>query len=212
MTWRLTTICRHVLLATWLAVSGAVAAEVPALAAEDRADLDRIEAYLNTLNTVRARFVQIAPDGGASNGTVYMSRPGKMRIEYDPPVPVLVVANGLFLIFYDKQLEQISHIPLDSTPAGVLLRESIVLDDDIRVDGLERSPGVIRIALVDAADPNAGKLILTFGDKPLELRQWTVIDGQGQETRVGLLDAQFDLALDPDLFVFRDPRVGGGSR
>ena len=212
MTIRIATVLGPLLLATWLGLSGARAAEVQTLAAEDRADLDRIEAYLNTLNTVQARFVQIAPDGGAANGTVYMSRPGKMRIEYDPPVPVLVVANGLFLIFYDKQLEQISHIPLDSTPAGVLLRESIILDDDIAVAGFERAPGVIRVALVDSADPDAGKLILTFGDAPLELRQWTVIDGQGQETRVGLLDAQFDLALDPELFVFRDPRFGDTNR
>ena len=56
--------------------------------AQDRADLARIETYLDTLRTLKAHFLQVAPNGALAEGTAWLDRPGRMRFQYDPAEPV----------------------------------------------------------------------------------------------------------------------------
>ncbi|HRY23665.1 MAG TPA: outer membrane lipoprotein carrier protein LolA, partial [Geminicoccaceae bacterium] len=64
-------------------VAPAFAAARP-LAAQS-AVLADVERYLNGIDTLAARFEQIAPDGSLSRGRVYIQRPGRLRFDYDPP-------------------------------------------------------------------------------------------------------------------------------
>lgn len=186
----------------------AVAGPVKPLSAQDRADVERAEAYLNSVGTLKARFLQISPNGGQAEGTAYLSRPGKLRLQYDPPSPLLVVADGRFLIVHDRELGDPSYIPLDSTPAGILVRANVQLDGkDVRVTRVTRQPGVLGISLVDAEDPAQGELTLVFSDRPFALRQWRVTDAQGQVTTVSLYEAQSGISLDGRLFQFKDPKL-----
>jgi outer membrane lipoprotein-sorting protein len=169
------------------------------------ADLARIEKYMNDLRTMSAHFLQSTSDGGEAEGTLYLSRPGKLRVEYNPPNPILIVSDGTQVHYYDSELGQVSTIGLSSTPAAVLVRESYKLGTDIHVVNYERGPGVIRVTLEDANNTDAGQLTLTFQDNPLILKQWKVLDAQGVETTVALTDPRRDVALSPKLFVFENP-------
>jgi len=188
-------------------------ATVPAAAAKPAAkpadtkasDLARIEKYMNNLRTMSAHFFQSSSDGSEAQGTLYLSRPGKLRVQYDPPTPILIVSDGSQVHYYDSELGQVSTVGLSSTPAAVLVRESYKLGTDIRVVKYERGPGAIRVTLEDAKNPDAGKLTLTFQDDPLVLKQWRVIDPQGIETTVALSDPRRDVALSPKLFEFQNP-------
>jgi outer membrane lipoprotein-sorting protein len=191
-----------------LSPTGAAAATPAALdlSKAERADLARIEAYLNGVKTVRARFMQISSTGELAEGDFYMLRPGKMRIEYRPPVPVLIVADGTWMIYYDRELEQVSYIPLDSTPAGILVADKVSLRTDaVVVTDFERESGTVRVTLVRTESPEEGSLTLVFSDKPMALKKWTVVDAQGVVTNVSLIDAKFNVPLDPDLFRFKNP-------
>lgn len=179
--------------------------------ARDNTDLRRIEAYLNTLKTMKARFLQVAPDGGITNGTAWVSRPGRLRFEYDPPAPFLLVAGQTGLIFYDATLRQTSNIPISRTPLGILLSEKAELSGDVTVTGIERLPGQIHVSLVRTASPGDGSLTLTFADAPLTLRQWRVIDAQRKETRVTLFNMELGGTFDPKLFEFRDTDPMAGA-
>jgi outer membrane lipoprotein-sorting protein len=192
-----------------LAAAPARAQAPAALSEQDRADLARIEAYLNELRTLEARFIQIAESGAAAEGLVQIDRPGRMRLEYDPPVPLLVVASGGQIVQFDKELRQASYLPLSATPAAILLRERVAFAGDVTVTRVERGPGTIRVTLVQTADPRAGRLTLIFSDRPLQLVSWQVVDAQGLTTRVSLADIRSGVALDPQLFVFRDPAFPG---
>jgi outer membrane lipoprotein-sorting protein len=177
------------------------------LSAQDRADVARAEEYLNGVTTLKARFLQVAPNGASAEGDAYLSRPGRMRLQYDPPSPLLVVADGTFLIVHDSQLGEPSYIPLGSTPAGILVRAGVKLDGgDVAVTRVVRLPGVVRISLVEAEDPAAGEITLVFSDKPFSLRQWQVKDAQHQVTTVSLFQAQSGLTLDGKLFEFKNPK------
>lgn len=176
------------------------------LTAADRADMARIEAYLAQLRTLKARFLQIAPDGRTSTGGAWLQRPGRMRFQYDPPSPFLLVGGNGLLVFHDAQLKQTSNIPLGSTPLGILLREQVRLSGDVTVTGVGRMPGQLQVALVRTASPADGTLTLVFADNPLALRQWSVIDAQRLETRVTLTDIELGGSFDQGLFTFIDPR------
>ena len=50
------------------------------LTAQDRADLGKIEDYLNGIHSLKASFAQTAPDGNVTHGVTIMQRPGRMRV------------------------------------------------------------------------------------------------------------------------------------
>lgn len=189
-------------------------AEAPAakpLTAQDRTDLARIETYMNGLRTLKAHFLQVASSGSTSQGTAWLERPGRMRFQYEPPTPLLLVAGHGFVVYYDRELKQTSNFPLDATPLGLLLREHLTLSGDVTVTGIERLPGQIGVTMVRTNSPGEGSLSLVLADAPLALRQWAIVDAQRQETRVSLFDVQLGGTFDQDMFTFIDPKVLPGS-
>jgi outer membrane lipoprotein-sorting protein len=173
---------------------------------QDRADLARIETYLDGLRTLKAHFLQVAPNGAISQGTVWLERPGRMRFQYDPPSPLLLVAGHGLVVFHDKSLNQTSNIPLGQTPLGILLADHVRLQGDVTVTAMQHLPGQIQVSLIRTASPGDGTLTLIFADNPVTLRQWTVLDAQRQETRVTLYNVETGGRFDPKLFEFIDPR------
>lgn len=182
------------------------------LSPQDQADLKRVQEYLNSIKTLQSRFQQYTQDGGVSSGTIYLQRPGKMRIVYDEPVPILIVATADTVYYYDKRLEQLSQIGIKDTPAWFLLRPEIKLTGDVTVTGLQRSPGVLRIAMSETKQADLGSLTLVLSDKPLELKQWTVVDAQQRPITVTLEDPRYGVQLSPLLFQWTDQRTAPRPR
>ncbi len=177
----------------------------------DAADIARVEAYLETVRTLDSRFLQIGPDGSVAEGRFMLSRPGRLRLEYDPPNPNLFVSDGSAFVHIDKRLSTIAYLPIDATPAGVLVRNTIRLSGDVSVASIERSPAALRVALIQTKDPRAGRLVLTFADRPLSLVGWSVVDAQGLVTRLTLMAPKFDVAFAASAFTFFDPRPRGST-
>ena len=198
-----------------LAARPAAAQVRPAqLSPQDVADVARVEAYLNSVRRLTARFLQVAPDGGLSRGQAWLVRPGRMRFQYDPPAPFLLVGGHGLLVFHDSQLKQTSNVPLDSTPLGLLLQDNLRLSGEITIVSFLRQPGQLQIGVVRTKSPQDGVLTLIFSDPPLQLRQWTVLDAQRHETRVTLSDIKLGGSYPSNLFEFVDPKFfqnNGGS-
>ncbi len=201
-------------LAGFAARNAFAAAPAMKLSSEDQADLKRVATYLDGIHTMRARFQQVAAGGGLSQGKIYLRRPGLMRVEYEPPVPVLLVADGLWVNYYDSELDQLTQIPISQTPIWFLLQETIDFSPKITVTNIERSPGAVRISVYQSDNPDAGSASLTFADDPLQLKQWTITDSQGTSIKIALQDAVFGGALANDLFA--TPRtkkqMNGGTK
>ena len=197
---------RRALLLAPLLLPLAAHAQTAPLSPQDRADIARVEAYLNSVKTLQARFLQVAPDGGTSEGVAWLQRPGRMRFQYDPPSPFLLVGGHGLLVFHDSQLKQTSNIPLGQTPLGLLLQDNLRLSGDITVSRVLRLPGQLQVSLYRTATPQDGVLTLIFADNPLALRSWVVTDAQRRDTRVTLYNAQLGGTFDQKLFNFIDPR------
>jgi outer membrane lipoprotein-sorting protein len=194
------------IIALALSLFAGAAAGAPArpaqLTEQDRADIRRIEAYFNGIKTLRSRFLQVSSEGSVETGELTLARPGRMRFDYDPPSPTLLIANGTFLIFIDKKLDQTTHVPLRNTPVGVLVAEDMKLSGAVTVTQITRGPGVIRVTLVRTEEPQDGTLTLAFSDGPLALRQWTVVDAQGTETKVTLAELELGVPVTRDMFQY----------
>lgn len=160
------------------------------LNATDQQLVSQVESYLNEQTGLTANFLQVAWDGSTRTGKAWLQRPGRMRFEYDPPDPELLVAGFGMLVYHDPALNQTSYIPLDSTPLGILLATHVNLTSaDVAVTGIDREPGEYDITLIRKNKAAQGTLTLVFGTNPLQLRQWVVTDAQGKQTRVSLYDA-----------------------
>lgn len=171
--------------------------------------IQRIEMYLTHLTTVVSDFTQVAPDGTLTSGKFFLQRPGKMRWQYNPPTPVLMVANNRELVFYDYELDQESHIPLDGSLISFLGREKITFGNDVGITKFSSEAEAIRIEVAQKDKPDEGRLMLEFSDKPLMIRNMVVTDSGGQVTTVALQNAKFGDKIDPELFVFKKPKRGG---
>ena len=182
---------------------------VPALAfaqrsGADACDLARISNYLNGVKTLEGNFVQIGHDGELSEGLFYLRRPGRIRFEYKPPNPALVIADGTWVGIYDTRLNTLDRVPLKSTPLYILLRKRVDLRKEGAIRSIERAPGLMRVTAIDPDEPDQGSITMVFAENPLELRQWIVIDPQGLTTTVALSEMRSNVALDPNLFFIED--------
>lgn len=165
-----------------------------------------IENYLNSVTTIKADFIQSASNGSASEGSFYLKRPGKMRINYNPPMQVEIVADSRFLIYHDIPLEQVTYMNLSSSPAGILLNENISFSDPaMTVTNINKLANSFEISLV-YKDNESSEVTLIFSEKPLALKQWRVLDAHRILTTVSLYNIENAINLDSSLFKFKDPK------
>lgn len=185
-----------------------LAAPAVPVAADDATDLRRVEQALNAVETLETSFTQIASDGQVAEGKLYIRRPGRLRLAYKPPSPLLIIADGTWMVLYDEQTRQVDRYPLADTALRVLVQRDIKLGGRLAVGKVERGAGVLRVVVYDKERQGDGTITLVFEDiaNRLVLRQWEVVDAQGLTTRVMLGEPKVNIALDPKLFVFNDDR------
>jgi outer membrane lipoprotein-sorting protein len=178
---------------------------VSILPKKDRETVNEIAAYLQGLTTAKATFFQTNDRGGAADGILYLSRPGKARFEYKPSAGLLIVADGKRVSVYDSKLKTFDSYQLAATPLSLLLSRKIRLDGDVMVTRVTESPGAVTLTLRDARREAEGFLLLDFKTDPYQLTGWTVVDNQGRRTNVKLGPLQPTGGFDPALFVLNDP-------
>lgn len=195
---------RRTLLLSAAALAFAAPAAAQQLSAADARDLARISNYLNATETLQGTFVQVDPDAVVSEGTFYMRRPGRLRFEYAPPDPAMVIADGFWVGVVDRRDGNIDRFPLSDTPLNLLLKANVDLRQEGAVKRIERSQGQLAVTAIDTARPQQGEIIMVFSDNPLELRQWVVIDAQGRQTTVALRDMRTNVQIPASQFVLID--------
>lgn len=171
-----------------------------AYSAQEKANLDRISAYLNSIRTLQSEFVQIGPDGAADQGELYIEKPGRIRFAFRAPNPVTIVATGGRIYVKNARLNTVDNHDLDDTPLGLLLNEKVDLARNKAVLGVTEQDGALIVRARTSTNRNNSNITLVFSAPAIELRQWTVKDNQGGVTTVALQGAQTGGSLDQSLF------------
>ena len=179
-------------------------AAAASLSAEDRADIARVEEYFNGITSMRSNFLQASSTGNVAKGMVWLRRPGRMRFEYDPPSPILITSDGNILTYQDLELKQTNQIPLFSSPLSVLVDEDVRFGEELIVDEVRKESNVLRITVRQRSEPGQGYVTLVFQDRPLSLKQWTIVDAQQVSVKVALLDPEFGVTIANELFRPKD--------
>ena len=183
---------RRFVLTALLILAGALpaAAQLVQFTPENRAELERVNAYLNSIRTLKGNFVQIDPDGQVDQGTFALSKPGRMRFEYKPPASTLIVSDGETVAIQNPKLKTLDKYPLSQTPLDLILGDRIDLLHNHSIVGVDRQKDAFVVKARSRGGKTQGNISLVFAEPGLELRQWTVVDNQGLSTTVALQNVQ----------------------
>ena len=168
--------------------------------AADEKLLKQIETYLNQFDNISSQFIQSSSIGSQETGEIFISKPGKLRIEYKKDNKLLIVADGKWLHYFDTDLNEIQSIIIEKSPAWILLKKNINLKNDFNIKKLQKKNGKITLTLVDKNFENIEKIELIFSTNPIELKKWIITDNHEVETTVGLLNIKRKKKFNPKTF------------
>ncbi len=162
-----------------------------------------VGAYFNNLKSLRGEFVQVGPRGHISSGTFYLNKPGRLRFEYSPPNPFLIVTDGTWLVVNNRKKNKADYYPLSQTPLRLVLADEVNLLKEAKILHVNESSDEITVTLEDRDQLVSGQLTVVYDHKSKNLKQWVIIDGQGLRTTISLKSLTNDVAMDPSLFKVR---------
>ena len=168
---------------------------------KQRALVAKVSNYLSGVQNLVGDFVQVGPDGRRTEGQFYIQKPGKVRFEYSPPSPIDVIADGDAVVVRDRKLATQDLYPLSQTPLRFLLSDHIDLQRDTNLVSVAADDVFVTLVVEDKQQfVGNNRLMLMFGAKDFQLRQWTVTDPQGYDTTVAVYNLDTKTKPDPDLF------------
>jgi outer membrane lipoprotein-sorting protein len=175
---------------------------------DQRQQLEKINTYFNSITNLTGKFVQVGPDGSKTQGDFYMSKPGKVRFEYDEPSPIELIADGDAVAVRDRKLATQDIYPLSQTPLRFLLSDKLDLLKDTNVINVY-SDELFTTVVIEEKSLVAGtnRLMIMFGAKDHQLKQWTVTDPQGYDTTVAVSNLDSSKKPDPRLFKINYERM-----
>src|SRR6266480_6584898 len=172
-----------------------------------RAQVDKVSAYLSSMQQLIGDFVQVGPDGSRVKGEFYIQKPGRVRFEYEPPSRIEIVADGQSVIVRDRKLATQDLYPLSQTPLRFLLSDRIDLLRETNVIGIRADDTFVTITIEERQlVVGTDRLMMMFDAKDLVLKQWTVTDPQGFDTTVAVYNIDSTKKPDPNLFVINYTR------
>jgi outer membrane lipoprotein-sorting protein len=172
-----------------------------ALNPEQHAIIEKVDTYLSGTQTLSGNFVQIGPDGGRTKGEFYISKPGKVRFEYDEPSPIELIADGQSVVVRDRKLATQDVYPLSQTPLRFLLSNHVDLTKDTNLVAVYADDVFITVVVEEKNGiVGTSRLMIMFSAKDMQLKQWTVTDPQGYDTTVAVYNLDTSTKPDPSLF------------
>jgi len=173
-----------------------------------KTDLEAVESYLNSIKNFSAKFIQKSSNGTVE-GKFYLSRPGKMRVEYLNEPKILIVVNGSVLSYKDIELDEISNLSTNTTPASFLTRANISFAaKDVEITNVIKNNESITISLIKKNRTEAGEFTLIFKTHPaLGFAKMQVTNDLGEVTSITLNNATFPESLSDNLFVIRNKNL-----
>jgi outer membrane lipoprotein-sorting protein len=172
-----------------------------ALDDKQRAIIQRVDNYLSSVQNLEGNFVQVAPDGSRSKGAFYISKPGKVRFEYDPPSPIEIIADGQTVVVRDRNLATQDVYPLSQTPLRFLLADHVNLLKDTNLVAVYADDVFITVVVEEKNGlVGTSRLMIMFSANDMQLKQWTVTDPQGYDTTIAVSNLDTTSKPDPSLF------------
>jgi len=171
-------------------------------------DLSKIEGFLNNIINLSCKFIQTS-NGNVVEGKFYLTRnkesAGKMRIEYLTEPKILIVANGAILSYHDIELDEISRLSTNTTPASFLTRPKISFEaKDVEITNIQKNNNEFKVSVMKKNRKEAGEFSLIFKIDPFEFVRMEVKNDLEQVISVQLKNLDFQSKIPDKLFIIKD--------
>ena len=160
----------------------------------------RIEEALSSIRTQRGRFIQIDTASGLGlQGNFFLSRPGRLRFEYDER-PEYLIADGVHVARVNTNTGNITKVRLGATPLRILLNEDVDLTDGVTITRMEQTPDSLFVTLYETNKRDQGLLTVFLDVNTYELRGWKIEENDGATTTVILQDIESGVQINADTY------------
>lgn len=169
-------------------------------------------ARLQQLQSLEADFTQITRDNSGRtlqelNGTLTVTKPGKMRWQTAAPYEQLVVSDGELVWIYDMDLEQVTIRNMDQrvqeTPALLLSGDSAQVGQNFTV--AESVQGDVSRYQLTPKDRSQLFEKLDFQYQQQQLESMRIYDAAGQITEIVFARIKTNQSTDRQAFIFDVP-------
>ena len=176
------------------------------LASAEKFSLIELSNYFNTFDTFQADFHQFSDDGSLASGIISIKKPGRLRIDYERPEDLLILASGGQLAIFDPKGDpEPTSFPLNVTPFSIVLKSQINLVGSSNILSHDYNQGETSLSLYDPKYPERGHIQLIFSGETPILDRWLIQDESGNitlmsielyEKNIALGEMQFNIQLE----------------
>ena len=167
---------------------------------------DRILNYLASFSSLSSKFIQINNNGDVLSGKIYVSRPGKFRIEYEQ-IPLLLISDSKRLASVNKDLKSINFHSTNENPLSILLFKNRDMKE-VKILNLVEKENTLLAEISSTNFKDKGIIEILFETKPFSMKKWTVLKTDQTKTEVFFDNLLLNKSLPSRLFdiEFEDPR------
>jgi len=176
------------------------------------ANQERVLNFLQSFDTLNAKFIQINNNGEILSGKILITRPGKTRIEYNE-IPLLLISDGKRFASINNKIKSITFYNLADIPVSLFLYKNFE-KKDIQITGLYEKENQIIIRMRHKKKRDESFLEIVFEKNPFLMKKWTIFQSPTNKVEVLLntlmlneknLVSSFDIDKeDPRPKVFRN--------
>ena len=162
----------------------------------EKFSLVELSNYFNTFDTFQAEFHQFSDDGSEASGVILIKKPGRLRIDYERPEDLLILASGGQLAIFDPKGDpEPTSFPLNVTPFSIVLKSQINLVGSSNILSHDYNQGETSLSLYDPKYPERGHIQLIFSGETPILDRWLIQDESGNITLMSIERYKENIAL-----------------
>ena len=116
------------------------------------------------------------------SGELFVSRPGKFRIEYEQ-IPLLLISDSKRFASINKNLKSINFHRTNENPLSILLFKELDLKK-IKILNLVENENTLLVKISSLNFEDNGVIEILFETKPFKMKKWTVFKTDQTKTEV----------------------------
>jgi outer membrane lipoprotein-sorting protein len=169
-------------------------------------NIKKIFSYLENFSSLKSDFIQINNNGNILTGKIFLSRPGKIRIEYNEN-PLVVISDGKKVATVNKKLKNVTFYSLNDIPIKMLLYKDFDLNT-IKILNYREKDNNLFLNLTENKFAEQGFVEIIFEKNPFQMKKWTVISNDQSKTEILLNNLEFNSKIEKNKFDIseEDPR------
>lgn len=161
-----------------------------------------VDDYFNTIQTIAADFIQISDGEETGSGKFYINRvEQKMKWEYTSPSPIDIIFNKDKVIYFDKQLDEVSRTSLEDSLLTLLTSHHKLLHSpSIIIKNTSKFKDRYEITIYNPNNNEEPELTLILSKNPLYLKSIRTRDKDQRVNDIKFNNAVYNSKIDNKVF------------